>query len=157
MSLSSSQGTKIRYFQSTKFDSWTWICIVNFSITRTISDVQKQKKQNGKWNNNVGEPSTNRRLPMWNVFELAPESPLRKSLEVPHDESSYDSFHNYETGELVDCDTQRVDTKRHRVEISDHALHSEQMGKVQSLWLFPRRASERKRPPRNLVQTCKQR
>lgn len=43
-------------------------------------------------------------MPIWNV-QLAPESPLRKSLEMQHDESSYDSFHNYETGERNCCDT----------------------------------------------------
>lgn len=67
---------------------------------REFSDRQKQQKQNGKWNNNVGESSNRPKYSPYYV-KLAPESPLRKSYDILHDESSYDSFHNYETGELV--------------------------------------------------------
>lgn len=43
------------------------------------------------------EPSTMK----YAFIKLAPESPLRKSSDVLHDDSSYDSFHNYETGEFL--------------------------------------------------------
>lgn len=37
----------------------------------------------------------------YGLIKLAPESPLRKSSDILYDDSSYDSFHNYETGEFV--------------------------------------------------------
>lgn len=69
--------------------------IVKFSTHRDILD-QKHQKQNGKWNNNVGESSKG--LQSYYI-KLAPESPRDRISDVQHDESSYDSFHNYETGE----------------------------------------------------------
>jgi hypothetical protein len=36
----------------------------------------------------------------YTIYKLAPESPLMKHHDVLHDDSSYDSFHNYETGEF---------------------------------------------------------
>lgn len=66
---------------------------------REISDHQKQQK-NGKWNGNVGESSNRSRGMEYTIYKLAPESPLMKHHDILHDDSSYDSFHNYETGEL---------------------------------------------------------
>jgi hypothetical protein len=62
-----------------------------------ISDLQRQQKS-GKWNGNVGETSSRRME--YTIYKLAPESPLMKHHDVLHDDSSYDSFHNYETGEF---------------------------------------------------------
>lgn len=63
-------------------------------------DLKKQPKC-GKWTN-VGESSTtNFCSNMFSyVVKLAPESPHNNKSYgiVNHDESSYDSFHNYETG-----------------------------------------------------------
>lgn len=81
--------------------------------SREILDVQKQQKS-GKWNGN-GEPS-NRRTE-YTVYKLAPESPLMKHHEVHHDESSYDSFHNYETGEFK---TNQIYCDGFSMEISNH-------------------------------------
>lgn len=68
------------------------------NIVKIISDLQKLQKNNGKWNS--GESSTNFRSNMFSyVVKLAPESPGNKSYDIfNHDESSYDSFHNWETG-----------------------------------------------------------
>ena len=81
--------------------------------SREFLDVQKLQKS-GKWNGN-GEPSD------FTVYKLAPESPLMKGHEVHHDESSYDSFHNYETGELNE--TKNIDRKSTRLN-SSHDLAS---------------------------------
>lgn len=75
-----------------------------YSITHReffLLDFKKQSQQNGKWNNNVGESSaTNFRSMLSSyIVKLAPESPCNRSYEHhAHDESSYDSFHNWETG-----------------------------------------------------------
>ncbi|XP_070492764.1 dentin sialophosphoprotein-like [Chironomus tepperi] len=66
---------------------------MNFS---SVQDLKKQQHQkNGKWNN-VGE-SSNIHSRFSYFVKLAPESPLRQSLDMYNDESSYDSFHNQET------------------------------------------------------------
>lgn len=72
---------------------------MKINIHREFSERQKHQKQNGKWTNNVGE-SSERRTDARYFVQLAPESPLRKSSDVLYDDSSYDSFHNYETGKL---------------------------------------------------------
>lgn len=60
-------------------------------------DLKKQQQQkNGKWNN-VGE-SSNLQSRVSYFVKLAPESPNHKPVEMYNDESSYDSFHNWETG-----------------------------------------------------------
>lgn len=68
----------------------------------SIADFEQNPKKNGKWNNNVGESSIpedrSQRSATTYFVKLAPESPLRKSVELLHDDNSYDSFHNYETG-----------------------------------------------------------
>lgn len=58
-------------------------------------DYRKNKSKCGKWNHNVGESSNRRsaRKPYF-YYRLAPETPL----PALFDESSYDSLHNYETG-----------------------------------------------------------
>lgn len=100
MNVSSLTGKEIRCFKWLKVDVRAWICIVKIHHSSWISDLQKLQKQNGKWNTNVGETS-NRPKDLSYYVKLAPESPLRKSTDVLNDESSYDSFHNYETGELM--------------------------------------------------------
>lgn len=89
--------------------------IVNFSETQ-----QKKDGVNGKWNQKDGE-SSHRYKPY--LVKLAPESPLLKSSDVFHDDNSYDSFHNYETGETFCANHRRPpscpDPHPCRVEISD--------------------------------------
>jgi hypothetical protein len=65
-----------------------------------ISDFKNQQKS-GKWNN--GE-SSNLQSTFPYIIKLAPESPTNKPIEA-HDESSYDSFHNWETGKSLSLDT----------------------------------------------------
>lgn len=64
---------------------------MNFEL---LDHHHKNRSKHGKWNHNDGETSNRRSAAKPFYYKLAPETPLPASL----DESSYDSFHNLETG-----------------------------------------------------------
>jgi hypothetical protein len=161
MNLSNVQGKIIRCLlsKSVKYGSEnvSWKLILSpshfgyFLFIREFQiDVQRQQKQqNGKWNN-IGGESSNRRSSTTLAYyvKLAPESPLGKShYELCHDESSYDSFHNWETGKQWKFPNISNN--------SSHVLKSNASSSIFSLETFPpSHLYIYETAKQNLVRTC---
>lgn len=93
MNLSSLKGNSYKKIMLCENCVELWGNWGNFLTHREFLD---HKCKNGKWNHHVGETRRSAIKPYF--VKLAPESPPGKT-NVICDESSYDSFHNYETGE----------------------------------------------------------